>query len=180
MAVRPCGVFVVESAVFEAAVEDADEAVTEGAECLVVEVAFGASLVVEVSASGTGRDGAEGPLVDGGGEAPVADVASQHDAFGARRPRDGGCPGVVPARLGVGVSVRVVPELAEHPGAEDDTDSWQGTDDVGVWVLLKLVRQLRLESGDLTVELTNDPHGRFCCGGERFGHGGGCFELAGA
>ena len=31
--------------------------------------------------------------------------------------------GVVLATLGRGVSVRVVPELTEHPGAEDDTKS---------------------------------------------------------
>ena len=30
------------------------------------------------------------------------------------------------ARLGGGLSVRVVPELTEEPGTEDDTESWQG------------------------------------------------------
>ena len=63
--------------------EDADESVAEGAEGLVVEVSFGSALVVEGSASGALGEGAERPLVDGGGEAPVADVAGQHlDCFG--------------------------------------------------------------------------------------------------
>ena len=46
-AVGPGGVFVVEGAVAEAAVEDADEAVGEGSEGLVVGVAGGSALVVE-------------------------------------------------------------------------------------------------------------------------------------
>jgi hypothetical protein len=29
-------------------------------------------------------------------------------------------------RGGGGVTVRVVPKLTEHPGAEDDIESWQG------------------------------------------------------
>jgi hypothetical protein len=40
------------------------------------------------------------------------------------------------ATLGGGVAIRVVPELTEHPGAEDDTKSWQGAVDVGVRVCL--------------------------------------------
>ena len=47
--VCPGGVFVVGGSVFEAAVEDADEAVGEGSECLVVEVAGCSPLIVEGS-----------------------------------------------------------------------------------------------------------------------------------
>ena len=36
-----------------------------------------------------------------------------------------------------GVAVRVIAELAEHPGAEDGPESWQGADDLGVWVCSK-------------------------------------------
>jgi hypothetical protein len=75
-------VFVVEDAVSQATVEDPNEAVAEDSEGLVVEVTLGSALVVEVSTAGTGRDEAECPLVDGVGEAPVPDVAGQHDAFG--------------------------------------------------------------------------------------------------
>ena len=63
--------------------EVADEAVAEGSECLVVEVARSASLVVELSASGAGQKRAEGPLVDGVVEAFVADVSGEHCPFGA-------------------------------------------------------------------------------------------------
>ena len=61
--------------------EDADEAVAEGAEGLVVEVAGGAALVVERCGSRGWSQGAEGPLVDGVVEAPVADVAGEHGSF---------------------------------------------------------------------------------------------------
>ena len=47
--VCPGGVFVVGGLVFEASVEDADEPVGEGSECLVVDVACCFSLVVEHS-----------------------------------------------------------------------------------------------------------------------------------
>ena len=36
------------------------------------------------------------------------------------------------------VAVRRVAELAEHPGAEDSPQSWQGTDYLRVRVLLKI------------------------------------------
>src|SRR5271156_3528453 len=68
-------------------------------------------------------------------------------------------------RLGGGVSVRVVPELTEHPGAENDTESWQGEVDVGVRVCLKMLGQRDLELGDLAVELDDD--------GDRGAGGGG-------
>ena len=53
--VAPGDVLVVASVVAEAAVEDADEAVAEGAEGLVVQVAGVASLVVELAGAGAGR-----------------------------------------------------------------------------------------------------------------------------
>jgi len=70
-------------------VQDADEAVAEGAQGLVVGVAGGAMLVVERSRAWAVVDRAEGPLVDGVIEAAVADVAGQHGAFLARCHRQG-------------------------------------------------------------------------------------------
>jgi hypothetical protein len=129
--VCPCGVFVVESAVGEAAVEDADETVAEGAHCLVVEVSFGPAL-------GRRRLGIRG--FGSGSRTPTGrwrrlrrlpDVAGHHEASGTRRSGDRGRPGIVLARLDVGVSVRVIPELAEHPSAENYPESWLGTENVG-------------------------------------------------
>ena len=40
---------------------------------------------------------------------------------------------------------RVIPELCEYPGAEDDTKSWQGEVDAGVRVLIKKRCELGLE-----------------------------------
>ena len=50
------------------------------------------------------------------------------------------------------VAVRVFSELAEYPGAEDHTESWQGTNDDGVRVLFKMVGQLGLEVYDPVLE----------------------------
>ncbi len=71
----PGGVFVIDGAVLEASVEDTDETIAEDAECLVVEIAFGAPLVVEHSGSFAAADRAERPLVDGVIETSVLDVA---------------------------------------------------------------------------------------------------------
>ena len=60
------------------------------------------------------------------------------------------------ATLGGGVAIRVVAEFTEHPGAEDDTKSWQGAVDVGVRVCLKTVGQGGLEVGELAVEFGDD------------------------
>jgi hypothetical protein len=72
--------------------------------------------------------------------------------------------------------VRVVPEFTEHPGAEHDTESWQGEVDVGVRVCLKMCRQLCFEVSDLTVEFGDDADCGAAGGGDR-GRGG---ELLGA
>ena len=84
------------------------------------------------------------------------------------------------ATLGGGVSVRVVPELTEHPGAEDDTKSWQGEVDVGVRVCLKMCRQFGFEVADLAVEFGDDADRGAGGGGERGGDRGGCGELLGS
>ena len=61
--------------------QDANEAVAEGAQCLVVQVAGGAVLVVEGAGAGAGSQCAEGPLIDGVVEAAVAHVTGQHGVF---------------------------------------------------------------------------------------------------
>jgi len=55
-------------------VQDADEAVAQSTQCLVVHVAGGAVLVIEGAGAGAGIQCAEGPLVDRVVEAAVADV----------------------------------------------------------------------------------------------------------
>ena len=126
----------------------ADEAVGEGAERLMVEVAGGAPAVVEVAATRAGPQRAHRPLVGGGVEPQVADEAGPHGplAAGCYRQRRG--TGVVPAGLRRVVAFGVIPELAEHPGAEDHTETGQGTVDAGVRVLLKM-RSLSSASSSL-------------------------------
>ncbi|MBA3622799.1 MAG: hypothetical protein H0W51_10875 [Euzebyales bacterium] len=78
------------------------------------------------------------------------------------------------------VAVRVVPELAQHPGAENDAESGQTAQDHGVRVLLKMVCQRRLKASDLGCE--HGDHGDERAGGVAVGvHGQrGCGELLGA
>ena len=66
---------------FEAAVEDADPAVAEGVEGLVVGVAGSSSGVVQGAGAWAGLQGAEGPLVDRVIEALVAGVPGQDGAL---------------------------------------------------------------------------------------------------
>ncbi len=119
-------------------------------------------------------------MVDRVVEPAVAHVAGQHGTFAARSDGQWGCSGVVLATLGGGVSVRVVPELTEHPGAEDDTKSWQGAVDVGVRVCLKMVGQHCFEVADLVVQFGDDMD----CGGggcpKRDGYDIRCGQVLGA
>jgi hypothetical protein len=87
-AVGPGGGLAVGGAGREAAVEDADEAVAEGAEGLVAGVAGRAVLVVAGAGAGAGGEGGEGPEIDRVGEVLAADVAGQDGPFRARSPGD--------------------------------------------------------------------------------------------
>ena len=48
---------------------------------------------------------------------------------------------------------------AEHPGAQDRPESWQGADDLGVRVLVEPLAERLLESGDLDVVGAEHGHG---------------------
>ena len=81
----PGGVFVVVGSGLYAAVEDADEAVAERSERLMMEVAAGASVVLEGAAAGAGGDRTECPVIDRVVEAAVANVPCEHGTFLAGR-----------------------------------------------------------------------------------------------
>ena len=93
----------------------------EGAEGLVVGGAAGAVPVVVGAGPGEAVRAANA-VGRGVGEASVAGVRAS-TTRGARRPGDRGHPGIVLAGPSVGVAVRVVPELREHPGGEDEAES---------------------------------------------------------
>jgi len=65
----------------EAAVQDADKAVAEGSEGLVVGGAAGPVAVVASARAGGAVEGAEGLVVEGVGEAAVPGVPGQDDPF---------------------------------------------------------------------------------------------------
>ena len=178
--VSPGGRLVVGQAALQAAVQVADEAVGEGAQRLVVEVAGGAPPVVEVTAARAHPQRAQRPLAGGVVEPPVADEAGPHCSLAAGCYRQRRGTGVVPAGLRRVVAFGVIPELAEHPGAEDHTETGQGTVDAGVRVLLKMARELGIELLDLTVDLADHPHCRAGARRVRLAHHGRRLELGGA
>src|ERR1700734_2094027 len=121
----------------QTAVEDADQPVAEGPEGSVMGVTSRTSSVVEGSGAWRGVSGSEGPHVNRIGQAAVAGVTGEDHPLGARRPGDGRRAGVILARLGGAVAVRFITELAQHPGAEDGPQSWQGSDHLGIRMLFK-------------------------------------------
>jgi hypothetical protein len=52
----------------------------------------------------------------------------------------------------------VIAELAQHPGAQDHPQSWQGADGLGVRVLVEPLAQRLLQRGDLLVEAGQQPN----------------------
>ena len=124
---RPGGCLVVEGAGFQAAVQDADEPVGELAQRRAVAGPAGAELVVVGAGAGRGGEGGEGLPVEGVAEPVVVHVAGQDGLLLAGLAGDRAGGGVVLAGLRGGVAVRVVAELAEHPGAEDGPrPGWDG------------------------------------------------------
>ena len=62
--------------------------------------------------------------------------------------------------FGVGVAVGVIPELAKHPGAEDDAESGQTTQDLGVRVLAKRLLKVACTPSIWTDRLVKHAHSR--------------------
>src|SRR5450755_2507990 len=111
----PGGCLVVAGAGLQAAVQDADEAVAEVAECGVVAGAAGALLVVVAAGSGGCGERGEGLGLQGVGEPGVADEPRQDDFAAPGRAGEGAGPGVVLASFRGGVAAGGVTELGEHP-----------------------------------------------------------------
>ncbi len=90
----------------------------------------------------------------------VSDVAGPDDLELAGRHRYRGGPGVVAAGFSIGVAIRVVSELAQHPGADKKAQSRLAADDLGVRVLIKMVGQFGLEDRQLAAHLSDHSHSR--------------------
>src|SRR5918996_692058 len=101
---------------------------------------------------------AEGPPIAEVAQMMVAFEPSEHGLPLAGCDGDGRSAGVAATRPGIPIAVRVISELSERPGAEDDAKSGKTAQDLGVRVLLKMASQLGLERGDLAVELADDRH----------------------
>src|SRR5260370_36599360 len=133
-AVRPGDCLVVEGARLEAAVQDADEPVGELAQGGIVLSAAGALGVVEGPGAGRGGQRGEGLGHERVGEPVVADEPG-HDGFLlSRGAGDRGGGGSVLAGLAPDIPVPVVAELAENPGAEDESQAGRGPGELSVRV----------------------------------------------
>src|SRR6266540_5086815 len=139
--VGPGGCLVVEGAGFEASVEDSDEPVGELAQGRVVVSAAGALGVVEGAGAGRGVHGGEGLGHERVDEPVVVDEPGGDDLLLPRGAGDRGGGGVVLAGLAADVTVRVVAELAEHPGTEDVSQTGLGQVDLSVRVPAKIDRK---------------------------------------
>src|SRR6266404_6144799 len=112
----------------------------------------GAVGVVEGAGAGRGVQGREGLRVERVDEPVVVDEPGGDDLLLPGRAGDRAGGGVVPAGLAVGVAVRVVAELAEHPGAQDGAHAGLGPVDLSVRVPAKIFLHLPLQDLDLLVE----------------------------
>ena len=81
--------------------------------------------------------------------------------------------------LGRLVALGVIPELAEHPGSEHETESGHRAVDAGVRVLLKMARQFSLEFLNPMIDLADLAYHRAGGRGERTAHHGRHLELRG-
>src|SRR5664279_164724 len=154
--VVPGECFVVGMAGLEAAVEDADPAVGELAQCgLVADVPGAEGLVVGLAAGGAPHR-AEGPLLQRVAESFVAGVAGHNDLLGPGGSGDGGRAGVGLAGLGVDIPAGVVAELAEDPGREDHTEAGQTGVELSVPVTTKMLGHHLAEGVDLLVQGADD------------------------
>ena len=98
--------------------EDPDEPVTELTQRAMMAELPGPQRVVIGTSARRGVHRAERPLVARIGQVLVTGVARRHRLPLSRYSGDRGGPGVVLAGLGITVSVRIVAELCEHPGAQ--------------------------------------------------------------
>jgi hypothetical protein len=87
--------------------------------------------------------------VQGVGQPPVAHVAGEHDALGARGAGDRRGAGVVLPGPGPGVAVGILTELAEYPGAEQVTEAGLAAVNLSIRVPANMGLDLLPKSGDL-------------------------------
>src|SRR5215510_11570228 len=124
--VAPGGGLVVEGTGLQASVQDADEPVRQPPQGVVVFESPGALLVVERAGARRGVQRRERPGHERVDEPAVADEPGGNDLLLARRAGDRAGTAVILAGLAAGVPVRVIAELAEHPGAEDRAQAGLG------------------------------------------------------
>ncbi len=146
----PGDVLAVELVVLQAVVQLSEQLVRQPAQRGLVRFSGGAAAsVVGVGAFGF-ADGVEGPPSAGVGKSLVAGSAHQDDSGFARGSGDRCGSGVTAPGGRVGEAVRVVPELAEHPRAEDHAESGQELNYASC--LAKSYRTLSLKTIDRSVD----------------------------
>ena len=123
----------------------AHEAIAQSPQRLGMAIPQRSSLAVEGVAAGAREQRAPRPTGPPRRPAAVADEAGVHRPPAPRCYGHGRGARVIAPGLRRGVARGIIPELAEHPGAEDDTESGQGTVEGGVRVRLKMGREVGVD-----------------------------------
>jgi hypothetical protein len=161
----PGGVFVVEGVVAQAAVQDSHQPVPESAQGLMVGGSACSAGVVVGPGTGRSIQRCKSLTVQRVAETAVAGITGRHQAFLAGGAGDRTHAGVVLPRPGIGVTMRVVAELGQHPGTEHRAEAWLAQVDLSVRVPAKTLLHLPLQCLDLSIQLSDDRYQGLSGGG---------------
>jgi hypothetical protein len=153
-------VFVVEQAGVQAVVKLTEELVEQVSLGLVVPVSGGAAGIEVATGARRGAQRSQGPDRADGGQAPVLDMAVQHNGFLPAGAGDGRRPGESLQPAGLSEAGPVIADLGQHPGTGQHPQAGEAGDDLGVRVLLKMGDRRLGESvggGAGGVELAQQP-----------------------
>jgi hypothetical protein len=132
-------VFVVGLAGLQAVMQLAEEFVEQVSLGVVVTVSGGAAGIEVAATAGGGAQRSQRPDRADGGQAPVFDMAVQHNGFLAASAGDGGRAGEGLEPAGVGQAGAVITDPGQHPGTGQHPQPGEAGDDLGVRVLLNNV-----------------------------------------
>jgi hypothetical protein len=123
----------------EAAMEDANEAVGQSAESLVVGLTTSSMGIVVAASARRSSQGCVRPAEAGVYQMAVARHTREDGVARARRARDRSCPSVGLARFRIGVASGIIAKFGQRSGAEHRSQTGQARDNLRIGVLLESV-----------------------------------------
>ena len=124
----PGEILAVQLAMSEAAVKDADETVSEGAESLVVCLTASSVCIVVAPSTWRPSQGCVRPSEACIYQMAVARHPCEHGVAGARGARNRSCPSVGLARLRIAVASGIIAKLGQRSGAKHRSQARQARD----------------------------------------------------